>query len=106
MDRAMKLSRHFTKRRLIGLVIGLVAYCGLWIVTEWKGSPRVGVLAAKGMNVSSSDSWSSTIVYAPFLVHADYGWTRGSLFGESGSALYFWFFGVSYRMYELSHWAS
>jgi hypothetical protein len=101
----MKWLRRFASRRLILLGIGLVAYFGLWIVTEWKGSPQVGVVAAEGMHATSSGSWSSTLAYAPFLVHADYGWKRGSSSGEGGSALHFWLFGVSYRICELSHWA-
>ena len=91
---------------MLFLLLGFVSYVGLWLVTEWKGSPQIGVVAIEALHVNGSDPWSSTLAYAPFLVHADYGWQKGPLSGGGGSALYFWFLGRSCRICELSHWAS
>ena len=103
----MKPRWHFRKpRRATTVLLGVGLYIGLWLVTDWKGSPQVGKEAVEAVHGSSPGGWSSTLAYAPFLIHADYGWQKESVPGGGGSAMYFWFFGWSGRICELSHWAS
>jgi hypothetical protein len=116
----MTWQRHFTKKRLLILVVAVALYAGLWFLTHQFGAPQVRAVAVDAMHVPSHYTdvsqrtdqvsghvyWCSTRAYAPLLVHAKYGWQGGPLYGDGGSALYLWFFGRTFRILELEHWAS
>jgi hypothetical protein len=95
----------------------------LWFLTHRVGAPQVRAFAVDAMHVppgytdvsltasqptngSKAHFYCSTHAYAPFVVYADYGWQRGALYGDGGSSLYLWFFGRTFRIRELEHWAS
>ncbi|MFO1477895.1 MAG: hypothetical protein U1F98_14770 [Verrucomicrobiota bacterium] len=48
----MKLAGNFTKRRLKAFIAGFVIYCGLWAVTDWKGSQQVGIVGCQARHIS------------------------------------------------------
>ena len=115
----MTWRRHFTKRQLFILAAALLLYGGLWFLTHRLGSPQVRSIAVETMHVpphytdiserrdrvTGPTYYCSARAYAPLLVRADYGWHGGPLYGDGGSALYLWFFGRSFRIRELEHWA-
>jgi len=116
----MAWGRIFTKKRLILFVAVGLTYAGLWFLTRQFGVPQVRAFAIHAMHTPSGYTeapqptnrfdgrfyWCSTHAYAPFLVYGDYGWQGGPLYGDGGSALYLWFFGRTFRIRELDHWAS
>jgi hypothetical protein len=116
----MTWTRHFTRRRALVLVVGLVLYNGLWFLTHLFGAPQVRNIAVQAMRVpphyrdvsgreeriAGPAYYCSSRAYGPFLVRADYGWHAGPLSGDGGRALYLWLFGRAFRIRELEHWAS
>jgi hypothetical protein len=111
--------RHFTKRRLLVLLAAAVLYAGAWFLAHLFGAPQVRSVAVEAMHVAPDYTdvseragsvtgriyYCSSRAYAPLLVRADYGWHGGPLYGDGGSALYLWFFGRSFRIRDLEHWA-
>lgn len=109
-----------TRRKLLLIGAAALIYSGLWFLTHQFGAPQVRAIAAAAMQhspyyteaplptnrFSGRSYWCSTRAYAPFLVYADYGWQDRPLYGDGGSVLYFWFFGRTFRIRELEHWAS
>lgn len=113
----MTWRRHFSKRRLGLVVVAVLLYLGLWFLTHRLGAPQVRAVVVEGMQVSLDVSrrtgqakdpvyWCSASAYAPFVVHTEYGWQGGPIYGDGGTALYVWFFGRAFRVRELSHWMS
>jgi hypothetical protein len=97
-----------------------VPYAALWFLTGYAGlaDVRRTVLATMQIPPNSTDisdgrnevvgpvHYCTVRAYAPFLVRADYGWQRGKLSGDGGSALYVWIYGFRFRLRELDHWMS
>ncbi len=104
----MKASLPVCKRRIWFGVVAAGLYCSLWFFTHLFGAHQVRSCAIQAMNVPKGTPVvsCSTRAYAPFLIRADYGWQSGPVYGDGGSALYLWFFGRSFRIWELDHWAS
>lgn len=119
----MAPSRNIRRKSLRFLALFVVLYLGLWEFTHLAGMPTVYRTVKASLPVDSSYAYTDVprrvksgtngriyycraIVYAPFLVRADYGWQTGSLSRDGGSALYLWFFGFTSRIRELDHWAS
>jgi hypothetical protein len=119
----MATSRNIKGKWLRFLTLFIVLYFALWELTHLVGMPTVCRTVKASLPVDSSYAYTDVsrrmksktngpiyycqaTAYAPFLVRADYGWQSGSLSGDGGSALYFWFFGFTSRIREIEHWAS
>ncbi len=113
----MTWRRLLTKKRLAVLVGLLALYGSLWFITLRYGVPQVNRSAVEAMRVPSSYTdisdgrvatggvyYCRSRVYAPLLVHTEYGWHGGPLYGDGGRAIYLWLGGASFRVQELEHW--
>ena len=97
---------HLSKKRLICLIVVLSSCAAFWFSTRAFGVPQVRSIVVADMRVpANATHYCSCSVYAPFIVIADYGWHGGTLSGDGGRDLYFWFFGSATRIRELKHWA-
>jgi hypothetical protein len=117
----MAWRRHLSKTRVKVIAAFALFYAGLWFVTHQFGAAQVRAVAVEAMHRPSQYSetspqrtnlfgsrfyWCTVRAYAPFILHADYGWQGGPLYGDGGSALYLWFFGPTFRIRDLGHWES
>jgi len=110
-------NKNHAKKWLFGFTAAAAAYAGLWFVTEARGVPQVGGMAADEMRHSAlkaappepTDQHSPGPVfsysagsYAPLLVHTECRWESGLQSGD-GKSLYVWLFGPTFRIHEMRH---
>jgi hypothetical protein len=110
----MLLKRYFTKKRLVILSGVAVVYVALWLLTGIFGAPQVqhevlwDYIPIRGKTVHKApgtEDWCYARAYAPFVVRADYSFGPG-MAGCGGIQLYFWAFGQTYKIRDLSYWVS
>lgn len=110
----MSLKKYITNKRTLIFSAAAFVYAFLWLLTGILGAPQVkkevmwNYIQANGKVTHrhpGSEDWCYVKTYAPFIVRADYGF-GGTLSGIGGDQLYFWAFGRTYKIGDVSFWVS
>jgi hypothetical protein len=115
------------KKRVLIPSAAAVLYAGMWLLTQRIGAPQVRrdllegtppgwidlstdtsqLSEARIHHIKVSGYWYCVArTYGPFVVRIDRGWQGGPVSGNGGADLNCWFFGKTFHIYEINHWAS